>query len=553
MRKAFLVLVIMALFTVAPWACQVSFAGEIVAWGVTFGAPPAGDDFIAISGGYDHCLAIRSDGSLAAFGRNFNGQCSAPTGNDFIVVSAGHYFSVALRSDGSLIAWGDNGYGQHNVPTGNNFVDIAAGAFHSLALTGSGSIEGWGWGGRGQLNIPGGSNFVAIASGTWHSVALRSDGSLVRWGYYDYGVPSGNDFVAIAAGAFFDIALKFDGSLVAWGNNDFGQCNVPAGNDFVAIDAGLYHGLALRSNGSIEAWGWNPNGQLNVPTAYDFVAIAGGGHLSLALTPAPPVADADGPYSIFVGDTLTLDASGSTGADNDIVSYMWDLNDDETFETDAGAQPILVVDYPYLQSLGLLINYTYTIHLKVTDSEGQSDVNDSTLIIVPKPATVAVDIKPGSCPNPVNVKSSGVLPIAILGTDDCDITTIDPTSVRLAGVEPLRSGYEDVATPVSDTNDCNCITDGPDGLLDLTLKFKTQRIVEAIGDVNDGDVRVLTLTGVLFDPGPFQTSIEGADCILIRGKAKSLHGADINKDGVVDMADFAIFAQNWLQSGIVDE
>ena len=267
---------------------------------------------------------------------------------------------------------------------------------------------------------------------------------------------------------------------------------------------------------------------------------------------APPVADADGPYSIYVGDMLTLDASGST--DDDIVSFLWDLDDDESFETDAGSQQVFDVNFAYLQSLGLLINHTYNIHLKVTDSESQSDTADSTLIIEPKPALwVAVDIKPGSCPNPVNVKSSGVLPVAILGTDDYDITTIDPTSIRLTGIEPLRSSFEDVATPVSDANDCNCTEEGPDGFLDLTLKFKTQRIVEAIGDVNDGDILVLELTGVLIDPIPFEKSIEGADCVLIRGKAKSLHGVDINSDGFVDLSDFAIFATNWLQSNVAED
>jgi len=269
---------------------------------------------------------------------------------------------------------------------------------------------------------------------------------------------------------------------------------------------------------------------------------------------AAPVADADGPYSIFVGDVLTLDASGSTDADDDIVSFLWDLDDDEVFETDAGNQPVFDVNFAELQSLGLLINYTYTIGLKVTDSKGQSDVADSKLIIVPKPAVkVAVDIKPGGCPNPVNVKSKGVLPIAVLGTDDYDVTTIDPTSIRLAGVEPLRSGYEDVGRPVLDANDCNCTDEGPDGLVDLALKFETQRIVEAIGDVNDGDVRVLELTGVLIDPIPFETPIEGADCILIRGRHKPINPADINKDRVVDMLDFSEIAENWLQTSIVDE
>ncbi len=264
----------------------------------------------------------------------------------------------------------------------------------------------------------------------------------------------------------------------------------------------------------------------------------------------PPVADADGPYIIYVGDTLTLDASGSTDADNDIVSYMWDLEDDGIFETDAGGQAIFDVNYTSLQSLGLIVDHTYNIHVKVTDSKGQSSVADTTLTIVPKPATlVAVDIKPGSCPNPVNVKSKSVLPIAILGTEDVNVITIDPTSVRLAGVAPLRRGYEDVSAPVSDSNDCNCVEVGPDGFLDLTLKFKTQEIVEAIGDVNDGDVLELPLTGVLSDGSP----IEGADCILIRGRHKPISPADINKDGVVNGADFAIFAQNWLQSSILDE
>ena len=137
---------------------------------------------------------------------------------------------------------------------------------------------------------------------------------------------------------------------------------------------------------------------------------------------------------------------------------------------------------------------------------------------VSEPTTVyvSIDIKPGSCPNPVNVKSKGVLPIAVLGMENYDVTTIDPTSIRLAGVEPLRSGYEDVATPVRDNNNCNCTTDGPDGFLDLILKFETQAIVEALGEVTDGEEWILRLTGVLHDDTP----IEGEDCIVIRSKSK---------------------------------
>ncbi|MHC4112541.1 MAG: GLUG motif-containing protein [Planctomycetota bacterium] len=165
-----------------------------------------------------------------------------------------------------------------------------------------------------------------------------------------------------------------------------------------------------------------------------------------------------------------------------------------------------------------------------------------------KPIPVTIDIKPGSCPNPLNVKSRGVLPVAILGSSDLDINTIVATSVRLAGVAPIRDSCDDVAAPVSNGNGCECSTEGPDGFLDLTLKFETQKIVDAIGEVEHGDELVLELTGVLSD----ETPIVGSDCVIIRGRYKPINKADFNGDGTVDMADFAAFAENWLQSSIVE-
>ena len=106
-----------------------------------------------------------------------------------------------------------------------------------------------------------------------------------------------------------------------------------------------------------------------------------------------------------------------------------------------------------------------------------------------------------------------------------------------------------LASAPSNANDCNCTGDGPDGYLDLTLKFKTQEIVEAIGEVNDGDVLPMTLTGVLED----ETPIEGTDCVWIVGRFKPFNKADMDKDGVVSMTDFAIFADNWLESSIVED
>ena len=130
---------------------------------------------------------------------------------------------------------------------------------------------------------------------------------------------------------------------------------------------------------------------------------------------------------------------------------------------------------------------------------------------------VAIDIKPGSCPNPLNVKGKGVLPVAILGTEDFDVTEIDVESIELAGVPLLRWDLEDVATPSTDDGDfcINCTEEGPDGFMDLTLKFDKQAVVAAIGEVNDGDCLTLQLTGELIDTTP---TVVGEDAILIKDK-----------------------------------
>jgi hypothetical protein len=127
------------------------------------------------------------------------------------------------------------------------------------------------------------------------------------------------------------------------------------------------------------------------------------------------------------------------------------------------------------------------------------------------------DIKPGSCPNPVNIKSKGVLPAAILGSETFDVNQIDVTTIELAGVSPVRSSFGDVATLLVDANECECTTDSNDGFTDLTLKFDTQEIVEAIGPVADGEELVLEVTGFLNNGIPFI----GEDCIVIRAKGKN--------------------------------
>jgi hypothetical protein len=163
------------------------------------------------------------------------------------------------------------------------------------------------------------------------------------------------------------------------------------------------------------------------------------------------------------------------------------------------------------------------------------------------PVEVIIDIRPASCPNPLNLRSQGLLPVTILGSDCFDVTSVDPASIRLCNVGPLRSTYEDVATPVLGRSECECTTDGPDGYMDLTLKFRTQAIVaELPAEVVAGDAVVLGLTGALRDG----RRIHAADCTVVRGKvpkATMAMRADITADGVVNMLDLAIMFASWLE------
>jgi hypothetical protein len=138
------------------------------------------------------------------------------------------------------------------------------------------------------------------------------------------------------------------------------------------------------------------------------------------------------------------------------------------------------------------------------------------------PQPVDVDIKPRSCRNPVNVKARGVLPIAILGTGEFDVTQVDPKTVQLEGVTPLRWSLKDVATPYEGTPEdaFDCTKEGPDRWDDLTLKFANQEVVAALGDdIEDGDVLLLTLTGNLREEYG-GSAIEGQDVVVILKKGK---------------------------------
>jgi len=137
-----------------------------------------------------------------------------------------------------------------------------------------------------------------------------------------------------------------------------------------------------------------------------------------------------------------------------------------------------------------------------------------TFINILRPTTpVKIDIQPGSCPNPLNVRRNGVVPVAILGSASFDVTTVKLSTLNINGVAPSRSALEDVATPFSGAiSSCfDCTSLGPDGHTDLTLRFNAQALVATLGAVTDGECLPLTLTGTLNDGTP----IAGTDRVII--------------------------------------
>jgi hypothetical protein len=254
--------VLFGLDQVSNSAVAITATGEVVEWGNYTPFPNKPSNLVgarAIAVGFGHALALKSDGTVMAWGNNWHGGTDVPAGLSGVVALSASYHDLALKSDGTVVAWGANWEGQAEVPVGlAKVVAVAAGVDHSLALKSDGTVVAWGANWAGQTDVPTGlSHVVAVAAGRVHSLALKSDGTVVAWGVNYLGVtdvPVGlSGVVAVAAGDCTSLALKSDGTVVQWGSVQWGRSpSVPMGLKASAIAAGSEsYSLALVASKTV--------------------------------------------------------------------------------------------------------------------------------------------------------------------------------------------------------------------------------------------------------------------------------------------------------------
>ncbi len=357
---------------------------------------------VAVAAGKNHSLALKGDGTVYAWGMNVLGQLGATTtstctdwmGNtvpcslvpvqvsglsDVVAIAAGWEHSLAVKSDGTVWTLGLNDSGQLGRTTTTTCTWGSNTHACSQTATQIGSF----------------SDVIAVAGGGTHSLAVKKNGTAWSWGENESGQLGNNSttdsttpvqvsgltgVIGLSGGEHYSLALKSDGTASAWGSNWRGQlgatssgtcgspstyaCNltpltVGSLTDLAAVAAGGSFGLGLKNDGTVWAWGENDDGELGggttdsnvhttpsqVGTVTGINTIAAGsdhGHASTGLVAQPaPVGTEHNPPYIHQGvsrlgvNTLTgsfstsaLAAGASAGLGPDpVLTYTYNSND----------------------------------------------------------------------------------------------------------------------------------------------------------------------------------------------------------------------------------
>ena len=305
-----------------------------------------GINWKSAAGGNNHTAAIKTDGTLWVWGGNDDGQLGINTSGttekrstpvttfagetNWKSVACGRNLTAAIKTDGTLWVWGRNYRGQlgtnqqfvfKSTPVttfagGNNWKSVSCGEEHTAAIKTDGTLWVWGLNDNGQLGInnttvrntpvttfAGGNNWKSVIAGGFHTAAIKTDGTLWTWGYGGYGqlgnnttgnfltpvttFAGGNNWKSVSCGQFHTVAIKTDGTLWTWGRNDFAQLGInvagttenrttpvttfAGGTNWkqIAVSGNSDRVSAIKTDGTLWVWGRNTNGQLGINNAAD--------------------------------------------------------------------------------------------------------------------------------------------------------------------------------------------------------------------------------------------------------------------------------------------
>jgi hypothetical protein len=154
---------------------------------------------------------------------------------------------------------------------------------------------------------------------------------------------------------------------------------------------------------------------------------------------------------------------------------------------------------------------------------GASNLPEARLLVFRNlrgaPHAAAIDFLPKSCPNVLSGNGGGPLELAILGDGGADVSRIDVSTVRLAGIAPKSSSTKlrDVGTSVIG-NACACPPADGDGVVDLVLRFDGDALRAALGALAAGEVRSLPFSA----RGDDGFAWSGSDCAAASGRGNHL-------------------------------
>ena len=261
-----------------------------------------------IAVGYNHNLALDSEGHVYSWGYNGYGQLGddststkeIPTRIESLEEIEKVYcykdVSMAINKQGEIYIWG---YKYNKTPTKINFYGKAISLNEKLILAEDGSV--WNLSDN-PSKIDGLKNIVEVTSGENHYAALDSKGKVWVWGYNRYGqLSQGNttnvgtpttvktqdtegtsyqdleNIVEIQAGENTLQMLSSTGEIYISGYNGYGQLGEGESTSNITIakkaknmdqvkniDTNTNHSIASDRSGFVYTTGYNGNGQLGI-------------------------------------------------------------------------------------------------------------------------------------------------------------------------------------------------------------------------------------------------------------------------------------------------